>query len=121
ASNYHFGNPSISGLLAGSNAEPDNGENENRREVAPESCELVGAMSYSQVGCCQHSSSVVISVMFSNFAKLARRVFWLQVLLLPVAVRSVIFEPISIEALSRRAEVIAQGTVLSKTCQADPA
>lgn len=35
--------------------------------------------------------------------------------------RAVIFDPLSIEALTAQADVVLQGTVLSQTCQRDPA
>lgn len=41
--------------------------------------------------------------------------------LLPLCVKAVIFEPLSIQDLTRQADLVLQGTVLSKSCQRDPA
>jgi hypothetical protein len=48
---------------------------------------------------------------------------WAAALLLlaPLALRAVDFQPLSIEALSARADWVVQGKVLSKTCLRDPA
>ncbi len=40
--------------------------------------------------------------------------------LLPLCSKAVSFEPLSVEALTRQAELVLQGTVLSKTIQRDP-
>jgi hypothetical protein len=52
-------------------------------------------------------------------SELTRRLFGAAVLLLPFSLAAVIFEPLSIESLTRQADVILHGTVLNKTCQRD--
>jgi hypothetical protein len=52
--------------------------------------------------------------------RFARRCAVLFVLL-PASLCAIVFDPLSIESLTKQADVVLQGTVLSKTCQRDPA
>jgi hypothetical protein len=45
----------------------------------------------------------------------------LLLMLAPLSARAVWFDPLSIESLTRQADVVVQGTVLSETCQRDSA
>ena len=52
--------------------------------------------------------------------RFARRCAVLCVLV-PASLCAIVFDPLSIESLTRQADVVLQGTVLGKACQRDPA
>src|SRR5689334_7993195 len=59
---------------------------------------------------------------FRRFVKVCHATVLLGVLWLAMQqLLATQFDPLTVEALARQAELVVQGTVLSKTCQRDPA
>lgn len=58
---------------------------------------------------------------FASGRAVVLRLFAAWLVLLPFSTAAIVMDPLSVETLTAQADVIVHGTVLSRTCQRDPA